>query len=128
MTERPKNRAAAFTLVEVLMTVVVLAFGTLYIFPAFFKSGELAQTLSARMNADLLANNLIVETKEYLTAQKDLRLLPTKNSVELNGISYTYEILCKAEDVASRLYDVRVRVDWKDTRGHTVQYETRAIR
>ena len=69
---KKQNRGGGFTLIEVLLAVSVISMGVVFILPTFFKSMNVLAYLSDRFEADLWADNLLVEAEEVL--KKDHRL------------------------------------------------------
>lgn len=104
----------AYTLIEVLLTVVILAASLSVLMPSFFKSADILNHLSGRMGASLLFNDLVQEAEEYLRQSKDLTGFKSESEREVAGRRYHYHLNFNSQDTNKHVYEMTAILEWQD--------------
>lgn len=89
---------SGYTLFELLITVAVLSVGISFLFPAFFQSGNALNGLTARYEANLALNNLLVETEEHIRTH-DLKEWPKEGRISMGRREFPYRMEIKPAQV-----------------------------
>ncbi len=119
LREAPR-RVRGFTLIETLFAILILSSGIIFIAPALFKSGVIMTRVACGYQADLLAGNLISEKEEDLRKFNQMTSLTTRGTARMRGTDFFYEIEASSQDRLMRLYQLTVRIHWKDIRENQI--------
>ncbi len=106
----PTGRNDGYTLIEVLLTVSVLAFSFSFLLPAFRGSAEGLRRISVRQDASLIAENLIADAEGYLRENKTLDSWPNEGKKTSNGVPYRYTARLMPQDRYGLLQELTVSV------------------
>lgn len=109
-----RRAEAGFTLIEVLLSLAVFSIGMMMIFPSYFKSSELLAHLSRRYEANLIVNNLLVESEINFRKAQDGRPPASAGSIRLNENDYQYRMRLVPQDKAGGLYRLTAEIEWRD--------------
>ena len=116
----PTGNREGYTLLEILVTVAVLGVGLMFILPAFVRSGTALSYLSSRHYADGIAENLFTDAELSLRRENHLTQFPADGSVEVAGVTYRYTLEALPQDKKGFLYDLKARVEWKDSKSNSI--------
>lgn len=103
---------AGYTLLEILLTVLVVSFGITVIFPLLLKTSSYLHDLQSRQDAGILLNNLLVDAREYTFDKKSLEGWPMTGEFEMHKRQYHYSADIQAVTSDPRLMEVTIRMTW----------------
>ena len=112
--------ARGYTLLEILLTVSVIAVASAFIFPSFFKSADMLENIKGRFLADMVLSDLLVQSEIDLRRSGSLELAPRKGKTALGGKTFDFVLNAAKRDTHGRLYEVHAGVEWRDFKKNTV--------
>ncbi|MFH1062062.1 MAG: type II secretion system protein [Candidatus Omnitrophota bacterium] len=103
----------AFTLVEVLVSSVILSVGLVIIFEVFLSSLDIVNLVNNRLNAQLFINEKIWQLQSNLDRQSGM-FIPMKQSgsVMLGNKEFKWQLDMELVDISQELYKVSGQMNW----------------
>lgn len=104
-----------FTLVEVLISAVILAVGLVVIFEAFLSSLDIVNLVDNRLNAQWFLNEKMQQLQSNLDRQSGM-FIPMKQSgaVEIANKEFDWQLDMELVDVYQELYKVTAKMNWAE--------------
>ena len=109
----------AFTLVEVLVTLVILGGGIVIIFKTYLTSLDQLNYLTSRLYATIILDNNITALQRALRANHALNMdLNHSASVEVGGkkIAFDQDVKVSAQSELDRLFQADLTLGWREGR------------
>ncbi|MCA9396630.1 MAG: type II secretion system protein [Candidatus Omnitrophica bacterium] len=117
-----KKELAGYTLLEVLLTVSILAVAFTFLFPSLFRSADRLKYLSQRLTAKTILENKIADAALYYKSALTFQGWPDTGSDEYFGLPYTYESVIKPVDPAETVREVEIKILWDEGRKSVTGY------
>jgi prepilin-type N-terminal cleavage/methylation domain-containing protein len=107
----------AFTLVEVLVSAVILSVGLVFIFQVFLNSLDIVNMFNNQLNAQLFLNEKIGQLQTNLNQQAGL-FMPMKQSgvVRWDNREFNWQLDLELVDLPQELYLVNAQMSWLEGR------------
>jgi prepilin-type N-terminal cleavage/methylation domain-containing protein len=109
-----KNRG--FTLIEVLVTTAVLAFGIVSIFQALFIIMSAFSYISHYLNVVPVADEKVWQVQDSVKRLGSRSSFDPEGVFETGGKKYDWSLSVKLTDPASYLYRIDLSTEWKEGR------------
>jgi len=112
-----KKRIASrrgFTLIEVMMSVAILAFGIVSIYEALFVSVDANAYYTHYLSVQDWVSEKIWEVQDELTAAQELRSEQTSGQIIRNHKAFDWNMDVAPLDEEQGLYSVYVTLSWKE--------------
>ena len=109
----------AFTLVEVLVTLVILGGGIVIIFKTYLTSLDQLNYLTSRLYATIILDNNITSLQRALRTNHALNMdLNHSASVEVGGkkIAFDQDVKVSAQSELDRLFQADLTLGWREGR------------
>jgi prepilin-type N-terminal cleavage/methylation domain-containing protein len=110
------NNKKGFTLIEVLVTTAVLAFGIVSIFQALFIVMSAFSYVSRYLNIVPVADEKVWQVQDSLQRMGPKASFEPQGVFEAGGKEYNWELSVKLADSASYLYRIDLSTGWKEGR------------
>lgn len=118
------------TLVELLITVVILSVGIVFIYKSFFICLDYMQSLASRWQAVNILNERIDDLSLQMRTSKDFLLDPGPSDVVVvinnKNVVYHLEVSLNDEGVIQGVYALQVMARWHD--GKRAMSSSRQVR
>jgi len=110
-----KKSSNGFTLVEVLVSAVILAIGVVIIFEVFLLSLDIVNLFNHRLNAQWFLTEKIWQVQDVLD-QPLGGFIPLKDSgtVIFSNKSFDWEVEVELLDVNQELYKLDAQINWNE--------------
>lgn len=105
-----------YTLIEILLTMMILLMSVVVIFPAFFRSADILKHLATRYYANVILNNLFVSAEDYLRDHDDLSQWTSQGAVSVADVTFHYQTATDAVESITDLYQLTVQIKWDEIR------------
>ena len=107
--------SAGFTLVEVMVTVVVLSVGLVAVYEAFLVSLDTMGIFHNRLNAQFIATEQIDRIQRELNLPTGTFLPSSQSGIrEIDNRKFAWQLVLSLDDINQELYSVNAIVLWKD--------------
>jgi len=105
----------AFTLVEVLVSSVILAVGLVIIFEVFLTSLDIVNLFNNRLSAQLFLDEKIWQLQSSLDQTSGM-FIPNEQSgiVSISGRDFKWQLDMELVDLTQETFKVAARVDWTE--------------
>lgn len=107
------GKSAGFTLVEVMVTVAILAFGIVAIYEALFISMNTFGFYSNYLDTQDWVNEKISETQNQLTQAQLLEPGETSGQIVRDQKTFDWSVIISPVNEEQRLYKIDVTLSWK---------------
>ena len=104
----------AFTLVEAMVTTVILSLGTVFIFGSFFISLDTCRYYTHYFNVMPWADNKIWDLQDSLSSLGPKALLQTSGRFTQKNTDYTWGVSYGPADSMERLYKIDLVLSWQE--------------
>jgi prepilin-type N-terminal cleavage/methylation domain-containing protein len=110
-----KNRSRGFSLIEVLITVSLLALATVFITQANLLSGAVYGRYASKLEVQNWAEQKMWEIKESILAADPPDVSPTQGAIEGKTRSYQWNAsIEQQQEKLTELYLIRLEVLWRE--------------
>ncbi|MCP4650252.1 MAG: prepilin-type N-terminal cleavage/methylation domain-containing protein [PVC group bacterium] len=122
--------SAGFTLIEVMVSVVILAVGLVVIYESFLVSLDTINFFFNRLNAQFFINEKIWQVQQNLDQSSGSFLATQQSGIErIDGRRFNWQINLTLDDVTQELYDVDASISWDEaSKSRSIQRATMAKR
>lgn len=110
---RSRSNDAGYTLLEVLVTTIILSIGLAVIFPSLFKTANHLHHLQARKDAHVVLEKVLYEAEQHLNEYSQLEAWPNEGIRPIRGVEYSYSINISTLNKNSGLYELNADVAWQ---------------
>jgi prepilin-type N-terminal cleavage/methylation domain-containing protein len=122
------NNKKGFTLIEVLVTTAVLAFGIVSIFQALFIVMSAFSYISHYLNVVPVADEKIWQVQDSLQRMGSKASFDPQGAFDAGGKTYDWSLSVRLSDPASNLYRIDLSTVWKEgRRDYTLERSAYAI-
>jgi len=98
-------------LVEVLLSVAVIACGSIVVLPAFFKSADLALRMCDAYRADWVSDNLAAQLEEKFRVERALDTTLFHGKTMMDGYDYTYQVAAAPRVKGDRVVELQINLN-----------------
>jgi prepilin-type N-terminal cleavage/methylation domain-containing protein len=110
------NKNKGFTLIEVLVTTAVLAFGIVSIFQALFIVMAAFSYISHYLNVVSVADEKVWQVQDTLMRLGPQAAFAPQGEFDTGGKKYDWSLSAKLSDPAAHLYRIDLSTQWKEGR------------
>ncbi|MFC1645931.1 prepilin-type N-terminal cleavage/methylation domain-containing protein [Candidatus Omnitrophota bacterium] len=103
-----------FTLIEIMVTVVILSFGILAIYESLFISLDAFNYYSNYLNAQRWANEKVWELQNQLLLSEPLTADDNRGAFTINNKNFNWSVSIKPIDMKYGLYKLDVSLFWQE--------------
>ncbi len=115
ITIRGRGSLTGFTLIEIMVSVVVLAIGIIAIFEAFLMSLDITGFFNSRLNAQSFIHEKFFQIQELLDLPQGA-FAPSSDSgtVTIASKQFNWQMNLVLTDVQQELYTVNIVMSWQE--------------
>ncbi|MFA5099657.1 MAG: prepilin-type N-terminal cleavage/methylation domain-containing protein [Candidatus Omnitrophota bacterium] len=110
------NKNKGFTLIEVLVTTAVLAFGMVSIFQALFIIMNVFSYISHYLDVVSVADEKVWQVQDTLMRLGPGSAFAPQGEFDIGGKRYEWSLSVKQADAAAALYRIDLSTRWKEGR------------